>query len=204
MCFFDQGNISCFGCHTSYDLKYEGGVISDSADEKGLLNKNNQYLLSTTHSFAWEYDLSDGTVSDVQLAVRGRRAEHSRERGGHVERGLMRRQREDNVVQVRAGNMMSKRTIDPGQEGVYFGIVPISSVRSHTFRYFRGTFDESPRFFRDCPIVDTPLGWVYSDWAGDTDTRRSHAAYIIMINGVPISRKSRRQDSVTLSTSEAE
>ena len=43
-----------------------------------------------------------------------------------------------------------------------------------------------------------------SDWAGDTDTRRSHAAYIIMMNGGPISWKSRRQDSVALSTSEAE
>ncbi len=38
----------------------------------------------------------------------------------------------------------------------------------------------------------------------DTDTRRSHAAYIIMMNGGPISWKSRRQDSVALSTSEAE
>ncbi len=52
----------------------------------------------------------------------------------------------------------------------------------------------------DCPIVDTPRGWVDSDWAGDTDTRRSHAAYIIMMNDVPISWKSRRQDSVSLST----
>ena len=29
--------------------------------------------------------------------------------------------------------------------------------------------------------VDTPWGWVHSDWAGDTDTRRSHATYIIMM-----------------------
>jgi hypothetical protein len=45
---------------------------------------------------------------------------------------------------------------------------------------------------------------VDSDWAGYTDTCRSHAAYIIMMNGGPISWKSRRQDSVALSTSEAE
>ncbi len=53
-------------------------------------------------------------------------------------------------------------------------------------------------------IFDTPWGWVDSDWAGDTDTHRSHTAYIIMMNGVPISWKSRRQNPVSLSTSEAE
>ena len=78
------------------------------------------------------------------------------------------------------------------------------AAAEHTLRYLRGTFDKSLRFSRDCPIVDTPWGWVDSDWAGDTDTRRSHAAYIIMMNGGPISWKSRHQDSVALSTSEAE
>ena len=42
------------------------------------------------------------------------------------------------------------------------------------------------------------------DWAEETGTRRSHAAYVLMLNGGPVSRKSRRQDSVALSTSEAE
>jgi hypothetical protein len=74
----------------------------------------------------------------------------------------------------------------------------------HTLRYLGGTFDKSLCFSRDCPIVDTPWGWVDSDWAGDTDTHRSHTPYIIMMNGGPISWKSRRQDSVALSTSEAE
>jgi hypothetical protein len=64
--------------------------------------------------------------------------------------------------------------------------------------------DLALRFSRDCPIVDTPWGWVDSDWAGDTDTRHSHVAYIIIMNGGPISWKSGRQDSVALSTSEAE
>ncbi len=77
------------------------------------------------------------------------------------------------------------------------------SADEHTLRYLRDTFDKSLRFSRDCPIVDTPWGWVDSDWAGDTDTRRSHVVYIIMMNGGPISWKSRRQDSVALSTSEA-
>ena len=47
-------------------------------------------------------------------------------------------------------------------------------------------------------------GCVDSDWAGDTDTRRSHTGYVLMFNGGAVSWKSRRQDSVSLSTSEAE
>ena len=43
-----------------------------------------------------------------------------------------------------------------------------------------------------------------ADWAGDTDTRRSHTGYILMMNRGPISWKSRCQDNVSLSTSEAE
>jgi hypothetical protein len=52
----------------------------------------------------------------------------------------------------------------------------------HTLRYLRCTFDKSLRFSRDCPIVDTPWGWVDLDRAADTDTRRSHAACIIMMD----------------------
>jgi hypothetical protein len=63
---------------------------------------------------------------------------------------------------------------------------------------------KSLRFSRDYSIVDTPWEWMDSDWAGHSDTRRSNAAYIIMMNGGPISWKSRRQNSVALSTSEAE
>ena len=48
------------------------------------------------------------------------------------------------------------------------------------------------------------MGAVESDWAGDTDTRRSHTGYVLMLNGGAISWKSRRQDSVSFSTSEAE
>ena len=47
-------------------------------------------------------------------------------------------------------------------------------------------------------------GWVDADWAGDTDTRRSHTGFVLMFNDGPIIWKTRRQDSVTLSTSETE
>jgi hypothetical protein len=74
----------------------------------------------------------------------------------------------------------------------------------HALRYLRGTFDKSLKLSRDTLLVDTIWDWADSDWACDTDTRRSHAVYVLMLNGGPISWKSRRQDSVALSTSEAE
>jgi len=75
----------------------------------------------------------------------------------------------------------------------------------HVLSYLRGTWNQTIRYSRDCHENPNVLrGWVDADWAGDTDTRRSHTGYILMMNGGPISWKSRRQDNVSLSTSEAE
>ena len=38
------------------------------------------------------------------------------------------------------------------------------TATEHTLRYLRDTFDKLLRFSRDCPIVDTPCGWV--TWTG--------------------------------------
>ena len=71
--------------------------------------------------------------------------------------------------------------------------------------YLRGTWNQTIRYSRDSHENPNVLwGWVDADWAGDTDTRRSHTGYILMMNVGPISWKSRRQDNVSLSTSEAE
>ena len=43
-----------------------------------------------------------------------------------------------------------------------------------------------------------------SDWAGDKDSRKSITGYIIYFMGVPISWKSKQQQSVALSSTEAE
>ena len=67
----------------------------------------------------------------------------------------------------------------------------------HALRYLRSIFYQSLKFSRDTPLIDTIWGWMDSDWAGDTDTRRSQAVYVLMFNGGPISWKS-RQDSVSL------
>jgi len=69
----------------------------------------------------------------------------------------------------------------------------------------RGTWYQTIRY--SCDSHENPnvlWGWVDADWAGDTNTRRSHTGYILMMNGGPISWKSRRQDNVSLSTSKAE
>ena len=47
-------------------------------------------------------------------------------------------------------------------------------------------------------------GWADADFAADLDTRRSHTGYVIMMNGGPISWKSVKQKSVSLSTAESE
>ena len=44
---------------------------------------------------------------------------------------------------------------------------------------------------------------MHATCVGDTDTRRSHTGYILIMSGGPISWTSRRQDNVSLSTSEA-
>jgi hypothetical protein len=57
---------------------------------------------------------------------------------------------------------------------------------------------------RSHELVNTLLDWVDSDWAADLDSRRSHTCYVLMPSGGAVSWKSRRQDCVSLSTSEAE
>ena len=51
---------------------------------------------------------------------------------------------------------------------------------------------------------NTLWGYVDSDWAGCPDSRKSTSAYVFMLNGAAISRRSKRQTTVALSTAEAE
>jgi transposase InsO family protein len=68
-------------------------------------------------------------------------------------------------------------------------------------RYLRGTMDVGLLFNpRDVSLT----GFCDADWAGDLDNRRSTTGYLFMIGGVPVSWKSKRQQTVALSTAEAE
>jgi len=48
------------------------------------------------------------------------------------------------------------------------------------------------------------VGYSDADWAGDKEDRRSTSGYIFQIAGGPVSWRSRKQDTVALSTAEAE
>jgi hypothetical protein len=80
----------------------------------------------------------------------------------------------------------------------------------HILRYLRATYDHAIVYERTDKLANTIWGLVDSDWAADQkliynlDSRRSHTGYVLMLSGGDVSWKSRRQDCVSLSTSEAE
>jgi len=86
----------------------------------------------------------------------------------------------------------------------FSGIAHIEAAE-HVLRNLRDTWNESITYIRGSWNPNELWEWVDADWhwASDTDTCRLHTGYILMMNGGPISWKSRRQDNVSLSTSEA-
>ena len=96
---------------------------------------------------------------------------------------------------------MSKHVQRPGLKHM--------EAAEYCLRYLSGTVDLCIEYRadadqRDGQTRDTLWGWVDADFAADMDTRRSHTGYIIMLNGGPVSWKSTRQKSVSLSTAESE
>jgi hypothetical protein len=56
-----------------------------------------------------------------------------------------------------------------------------------------------------CEVTDQFLeGFSDSDWAGCVDSRRSHTGWLVIVGGSPVSWYSKRQSSVSQSTTEAE
>ena len=56
------------------------------------------------------------------------------------------------------------------------------SEADHVLRYLRGTAHYHIKFTRDltdAAMTNKLWGCVDSDWAGDTDTRRSHTGYVL-------------------------
>lgn len=69
-------------------------------------------------------------------------------------------------------------------------------------RYLRGTINLGIHFnYRGDNILH---GYADADFAGDTDDRKSTSGIIFMLNGGPIHWKSKKQSSVSLSTTESE
>jgi len=86
---------------------------------------------------------------------------------------------------------------------VQFPGIAHMEAAEHVLRYLRDTWNESITYTRRSRKPNELWGWVDDDWAGDTDTRRSHTNYMLMMNDRPIFWKSLHQDNVSLSTSEA-
>ena len=80
----------------------------------------------------------------------------------------------------------------------------------HLFRYLKGTKAFGPVYRRDPSLAPFPqvsnvlYGFADSDYAGDTDTHRSTSGYLFLLNGAAVSWKTKRQDVVALSSTEAE
>ena len=70
------------------------------------------------------------------------------------------------------------------------------------FRYLRATLTHGLRFSGSgCGIME---GYSDADWAGDIETRRSTSGYVFVLNGGCISWRSKKQQTVALSFTEAE
>jgi len=100
-----------------------------------------------------------------------------------------------------AYSKLSKYVQFPGKNHMF--------AAEHVLCYLRGrvtgTWNQTIRYSRDSHENPNVLwGWVDADWAVDTDTCRSHTGDVLMMNGGPLSWKSRQQDNVSLSTFEAE
>jgi hypothetical protein len=69
-------------------------------------------------------------------------------------------------------------------------------------RYLKGTAD-SVLMYGGAPSSKV-VGWPDSDYASDIGERHSRTGYVFMFNGAAVSLKSQRQQTVALSTAEAE
>lgn len=74
----------------------------------------------------------------------------------------------------------------------------------HLLRFVRGTMQRGLDFGTQRGRDVLIKGYADADYAGDVDTRRSTTGFVYFVRGSLVSWKSRRQPSVTLSTTEAE
>jgi hypothetical protein len=70
------------------------------------------------------------------------------------------------------------------------------------FKYLQGSRKLGLKYERGEKVELT--AYTDSDWAGDIDSRKSTSGYVVMMGGAAVSWKSKRQDSVALSSTEAE
>ena len=69
-------------------------------------------------------------------------------------------------------------------------------------RYLKGTIDYSLQFGGNHHV--TYCGYSDADWAGNVEDRRSTTGYTFLVGGAAVSWNSKKQQTVALSTTEAE
>ncbi|KAH9090679.1 hypothetical protein Ae201684P_014473 [Aphanomyces euteiches] len=77
-------------------------------------------------------------------------------------------------------------------------------IAKRVLRYLQGTKDYGIRYTKQDSLDYLIELFVYADYANDATTRRSTSGYFLFLNGCLISWKSKLQNIVALSTSEAE
>jgi hypothetical protein len=93
-----------------------------------------------------------------------------------------------------AVNLLSRFANNPGQKHW--------DALKHTLAYLKGTMDYGITYKYGRSL--RPFGYVDADYAGDIDGLRSTEGHIFFVAGGPISWASKRQETVALSTVEAE
>ncbi|KAL3691662.1 hypothetical protein R1sor_005313 [Riccia sorocarpa] len=79
---------------------------------------------------------------------------------------------------------------------------PHQEAVKRILRYLQGTADYGILFKRKSNRVFT--GYADADWGGDIDSRRSTSGYLFQLGGCPITWASKKQPTVSLSSTEAE
>lgn len=74
----------------------------------------------------------------------------------------------------------------------------------HALQYVKATLHYHIKYTRNSEHGIKPYGYVDADYGGDPDTKRSTSGYVFIMAGGPVSWNSKRQATVTLSTTEAE
>jgi len=92
-----------------------------------------------------------------------------------------------------AAGVLSRFSVNPRKEHW--------QAAKHVLRYLKQTKDLGISFYK---THESLKAFVDADWAGDTDSRRSHSGNTLILAGGPIVWCSRRQKSIALSTMEAE
>lgn len=90
--------------------------------------------------------------------------------------------------------LISRYMADPKEEHMI--------IAKRILRYLRGTMEFGVFYKRNTEV--NLLGYTDSDYARDVDDRRSTSGYVFLLNGTAICWSSRKQDIVTLSSTEAE